>query len=62
VFANGTFCLQVGPTNDEVNIQRIEPAFEKQLHFTTTPAIMRTRTLQIGGGGVMTTANALWRQ
>jgi hypothetical protein len=30
VFANGTTVrLQIGATNDKVNIQRIEPAFEK---------------------------------
>jgi hypothetical protein len=28
VFTNDTFCLQIGATNDKVNIRRIEPAFE----------------------------------
>jgi hypothetical protein len=28
VFANGTIQLQIGATNDNVNIRRIEPAFE----------------------------------
>jgi hypothetical protein len=28
VFTNGTVCLQIGATNDKVNIERIEPAGE----------------------------------
>jgi hypothetical protein len=28
VFANSTVRLQIGGTNDKVNIQRIKPAFE----------------------------------